>query len=286
MGMIDNQGVLKNGYITATIVNLAVKKIMTIEVVGKKGILQKEDYKLKVTGNNQQMVDESEKIVFDKLFEGQTEIMMSSLQNKFYAHIPNISKAVSQILVNQNLIKRAGSNLKVILLVLAGLSFFVSFFLMVITIGLGAGAVVSAIIIFIFAFLMPSRTQEGAELEMRIKGFRMYMETAEKYQQQFNEKENIFERFLPYAILFGMTKEWLEKMKTIYGEEYFNSYQPTWLYGAMLTGGHFDLDNFTGTLNSMSSNMASTIASAPSSSGSGGGGFSGGGGGGGGGGGW
>ncbi len=110
------------------------------------------------------------------------------------------------------------------------------------------------------------------------------MNTAEKYRQRFNEKENYFEKFLPYAIVFGMTGEWIKKMRDIYGEEYFNRYHPIWFYGAAFT--NFDVDSFSSELNSMTSNMASTMASHPSSSGSGGGGFSGGGGGGGGGGGW
>jgi uncharacterized membrane protein len=112
----------------------------------------------------------------------------------------------------------------------------------------------------------------------------MYMDKAERYRQKYLEKENIFEKLLPYAIMFGITTMWIKKMKNIYGEEYFNTYHPAWYYGAGLAS--FNADTFGAQISQISSNMASTMSSSPSSSGSGGGGFSGGGGGGGGGGGW
>ena len=106
------------------------------------------------------------------------------------------------------------------------------------------------------------------------------MKTAEKYRQQFNEKENIFEKFLPYAIMFGMTKEWIKKMKDIYGEQYFGSYAPAWFIGGNISS--FDAGSIDSAISSMSSSMNSAMSAASSSGGGG----AGGGGGGGGGGGW
>ena len=96
------------------------------------------------------------------------------------------------------------------------------------------------------------------------------MNTAEKYRQRFNEKENIFEKLLPYAMVFGITKIWISKMKIIYGEDYFSTYHPVWFTGAAMAA--FDADSFNTAVNNLSSNMSSTISSSPSSSGAGGGG--------------
>jgi uncharacterized membrane protein len=128
---------------------------------------------------------------------------------------------------------------------------------------------------------MPKRTQKGAELLWRIKGFKLYMNTAEKYRQQFYEKENIFEKFLPYAIVFGITKEWVKKMQDIYGGEYFKTHIPAWYVGANIAS--FNADSFSSAMSSLSSSISSNVGSA---SGAGGAGGAGGGGGGGGGGGW
>jgi uncharacterized membrane protein len=142
--------------------------------------------------------------------------------------------------------------------------------------------IISFFILIIFNILMPKRTEKGAELAWKISGFKLYMNVAEKYRQRFYEQENIFEKLLPYAILFGMTKKWINKMKIIYGQEYVNSYHPVWF--VMAAGSNF---NSFDSLNSAISNISTSISSSVGSgSGASGGGFSGGGGGGGGGGGW
>jgi uncharacterized membrane protein len=129
---------------------------------------------------------------------------------------------------------------------------------------------------------MPKRTLKGAELNWRVKGFKLYMKTAEQYRQQFFEKENIFEKLLPYAMIFNMTKEWVKKMRDIYGEDYFKTHVPAWYVGTIAAGG-FDIDSFASHVDSLSSSISSNVGGP---SGAGGAGGAGGGGGGGGGGGW
>jgi uncharacterized membrane protein len=155
------------------------------------------------------------------------------------------------------------------------------FFIALDTSFLLAGSIfVTGIIVFVFGCLMPKRTPEGAELNWQIKGFKLFMETVDKDRAEFYEKENIFEKCLPYAILFGMTKIWIQKMQEIYGEGYWANHAPIWYVGNLSS---FDTESFVGAMNKLSSDIA---ASTSSPSGSGGSGFSGGGGGGGGGGGW
>lgn len=293
MGMVESFGNLKSEYITAEIVNLAVSGYLAIEDIGKTNILTGEDYKLKLTGKLQDSLNDSQKLLIEEIFGARQEVLISELRYKFYSKIPQIKKTISDKLTAQGIINKKGNSIKAAMIALAIFPNFFLFspigFLFMADPILFLGPALSFTILMVFAFLMPSRTTSGAEIEMKIRGFRMYMETAEKYRQQFNEKENIMEKLLPYAILFGMTKSWIEKIRKIYSEEYFNNYQPVWLQGAMLTGGHFDINHLADSIESMSSNMASTMASSPSSSGAGGfsgGGFSGGGGGGGGGGGW
>ena len=139
----------------------------------------------------------------------------------------------------------------------------------------------SGVIVLIFGRLMKKRTPEGAELAWKIEGFNLFMETVDKYRAEFYEKEYIFEKFLPYAIIFDITGIWISKMKQIYGDDYFSKHTPIWYVG--VNAGSFSADSFTSSMDSISSSIASATSS---SSGSGGSGGSGGGGGGGGGGGW
>jgi uncharacterized membrane protein len=124
-------------------------------------------------------------------------------------------------------------------------------------------------------------TSEGSEIKRKIKGFKLYLETAEKYRARFYEKENMLELILPYAILFDLTGKWLKKMRDIYGEDYFKNHHLTFMTGALVLS---DFNNFETAISDISRSISSHVAS--SSSGSSGGGSSGGGGGGGGGGGW
>jgi uncharacterized membrane protein len=138
---------------------------------------------------------------------------------------------------------------------------------------------ISAITLLIFGALMPKRTEESMDLYLYLKGLKRYMSVAEKDRQAFYEEENIFEKLLPYAIIFGITKKWAKKMEVMYGKEFFEKYSPAWWQGGSFSQGSFD--SFTQSLNSLSSDI-----SASHSSGGSGGSGSGGGGGGGGGGGW
>jgi uncharacterized membrane protein len=128
---------------------------------------------------------------------------------------------------------------------------------------------------------MSQRTAAGSEALRRALGFRLFIETAEKRRQEFNEKANIFAEYLPYAIVFGSVDKWANAFRDIDTEPATRGWY---------TGTHaFAPLAFSRDLESFSSSVSSVIASTPGSSGGsgfGGGGFSGGGGGGGGGGSW
>jgi len=162
---------------------------------------------------------------------------------------------------------------------------------MVISFFLFLSITISAIIIFIFGLLINPYTQKGAETNWQIKGFKLFMKTVDKDRAKFYEKENIFEKFLPYAIVFGITDIWIKKMKEIYKEEYFANYIPMWYIGAG-SNYTFNIDKFSSDIASLSSaisnniSLSSGVSGGSGFSGSGGGGSAGGGSGGGGGGGW
>jgi uncharacterized membrane protein YgcG len=128
---------------------------------------------------------------------------------------------------------------------------------------------------------MPRRTPKGTGLVRRVFGFRTYIETAEAREARFQEEENIFSKYLPYAIVFGCTAKWA---RAFTGLDQQVPSTAGWYVGAY----PFTIDSFTSSIGHFSSVAAGTITSAAAtgSSGFSGGGFSGGGGGGGGGGSW
>lgn len=145
---------------------------------------------------------------------------------------------------------------------------------------------ISCIVIFIAYVKFEARlSREGAILREDWLGFKMYLETAEKYRMQSAVTPDLFEKYLPYAIIFGVEKKWGKAFEGI------SMQSPSWYHSNTIGGSHMGgAGNFSSgfSASAFSASFATSFTSAFSSSGgggaSGGGGSSGGGGGGGGGG--
>ena len=146
---------------------------------------------------------------------------------------------------------------------------------MISPIALAIAAVLSTLILFVFSQIMPARTIAGARAREATLGFKEFLGRveSERYKQMITSPE-MFERYLPFAMAFGVGDKWARAFEDIYREP------PTWYTGG---SGQFSAINFASSISSMSSATASSMSSSPGSSGSGGGGSSGGGSGGGGG---
>ena len=141
-----------------------------------------------------------------------------------------------------------------------------------------------------------SLTDEGLVLRRYLSGLKMYIGAAETERLRMlqspegaekvkidtaDEKQlvKLYERVLPYAVLFGQEKEWSAQLGKYYEQV---GEQPDWYSGQ----GAFNAAAFAAGMNSLSSVASSASDYSSTSGGSTGGGFVGGGGGGGGGGGW
>jgi hypothetical protein len=135
------------------------------------------------------------------------------------------------------------------------------------------------IITFLIMKVMPKRTDYGIKILGKIRGFKRFLETAEKEKLEalVMEHPTYFYDILPYTYVLGISNKWIEKFQTITVEA------PTWYYGSDT----FNVTSFGTFMNSaMVSATSAMTSSYSSSSGGSGGGSSGGGSGGGGGGSW
>lgn len=283
MALLDANGVFADKFIAASIVDLAVKKHIVIEEIKKTWAFGNNDYRLSKLDLQKDASDltESESALMGEIFKTDRAVKISELKERFYLSVPKIRRTAVNQLIDGGYIANDGLSFKKAFLIVGFLFFWATIFIMYFGLIAALSFALTGVILIIFAMIMPKRTRKGAELNWRIQGFKLYMKTAEKYRQQFNEKENIFEKFLPYAMVFGMAKIWIKKMEELYGKDYFSNYHPAWYTGAAIRG--FNADNFTSQIDSLSASIAANTGSA---SGAHGGGFSGGGGGGGGGGSW
>ena len=55
---------------------------------------------------------------------------------------------------------------------------------------------------------MAARTADGSAVLAQSLGFKQYLVTAEANQIRFEEAQDIFSRYLPYAIVFGVADRW------------------------------------------------------------------------------
>jgi uncharacterized membrane protein len=284
MSMLASEGGLDNRAITASIIRMAVLGILKINEIESKVLMipYKEFELVNVKGADLSQLSESEKVIYDALFVGREKIKLSKLKNSFYKSLPNIKKKAKEFLFTNNYMESTGLKIRGFMIAIGIVILIIGFQMIAVMIfTLSVALIISGFIVLVFAVIMPKKTEAGAMLAHQVKGFKDYIKTAEKHRALFYEKENIFEKILPYAIMFNMAGLWIKKMREIYGEEYFQTYIPAWYVGSSVNT--FNIDSFTSLMDGISTSISSSVSS---SSGHAGGGFSGGGGGGGGGGGW
>lgn len=228
-----------------------------------------------------------ERVNLTKLTVGssKTSVKLSDLKNKFYTHVQSLEQATFTSLVTKGYYTENPQNVLGQYIIIGVVALFASFFFGLVQNGGGFSVVMvvlSTMIYFIFAVLMPRVTKNGALMKERLLGLKEYLQIAEKNRIEFHnapeKTPQLFEKLLPAAMLLGVTAIWAKEFEGLAMNP------PEWYRD--LSGAHFSALSFSSSLNSFSSAASSTLASAPSGSGSGGGGFSGGGGGGGGGGSW
>src|SRR5206468_5446721 len=210
--------------VSATIVDLAVRGHLRIRELPKGGVFgmfKSQDYEL-IRQEGEPRNDRSEDGLVpyesrlkDALFDGETSVKLSDLKNKFHEDLAQVKSdlyegAVADLKLFPQNPDRVRTLYRVAGAVIAASGaaiayFFGSWF----SAGLiGIPIAVCGGLLFLLAHLMPRRTASGRVLYRRCLGFRLYMTTAERERQAFAERANLFEDYLPYAIVYGCVKKW------------------------------------------------------------------------------
>jgi hypothetical protein len=302
--------------VTATIVDLAVRGYLRIEEIPKQHFWGKADWWLIQLREPDEQLLGYERTLLEGLFEDATDedldelhaapdrpdqpptnqskgtplaaIKLSKLKTKFVSRLKEVQDGLYDDAVQRKWFAMRPDKVRVTwhgraiaLLVLGGI---VTFALAKLTyLGLlGLPIIVAAIVLLAGAHAMPRRTAQGTAMVRRVFGFRTYIETAEVQEAKFQEQENLFSRYLPYAVVFGAVEKWAHRFEAL-------GAQPPADMGWYVGTHPFTVVGFSQAMGSFAVTAAGTIASTPASSGHsgfGGGGGAGGGGGGGGGGSW
>jgi uncharacterized membrane protein len=291
--LMDNSADMRD--ITATMVDLAVRGYLKFEERDDRklfGLIGGREYLLHKVKSDQEWdrLAPHERRVLNGIFDSRgDQVALSELEDEFYTELPKIKSHLFDRLLAHGFYRARPDSVRTAwtvggvllggLLVGAGIGLAGKFSMTPVPFVV-AGILVGLIMIG-FGIVMPARTELGARALEKVLGFEEFLRRVEaEYMERVIKTPELFDKYLPYAMAFGVEKKWAKAFENIYTEP------PTWYVGPGVT--HFNVGQFSHSLAGMTSKVSSTMSSSPrSSSGSGfSGGSSGGGGGGGGGGGF
>jgi uncharacterized membrane protein len=276
--LMDNSADMRD--ITATLVDLAVRGYLRIEerdVSALLGLTTRKEFFFRRLDSpaGAAPLEAHESRLLHGIFADGNEVRLSELENEFYQYLPGIKDGIFGRLVERGLYRSRPDSVKgrwiAVAVVLAiGLILFGS------TIGVArlnmtpmpfiVGAIVSAMVVALFGRIMPARTVAGARTLERVLGFEEFLRRVEGDRLKVVKTPEMFEKFLPFAMAFGVERKWAKAFQDILREP------PRWYVGSNL--GSFDAGHFTSRMSDLSSRAGSVMSSSPRSSG--GSGFSGG----------
>ncbi|OGH84065.1 MAG: hypothetical protein A2488_02220 [Candidatus Magasanikbacteria bacterium RIFOXYC12_FULL_32_21b] len=269
--------------VSSEIIYLAIAGYFKINrLESKKFLIKSVDYQLDKLKEADDNLKEYQKILLNAFFKKGNSVKLSTLKYELFADFKKATKEMYNFVSENAYFVKNPNKVRlyynIIGMVFIGLGMFTFPVLTMFSI-LGFG--VSGVIIILFAQVMSKRTRKGIKAKNYILGLKEYIRVAEKERIKFHnapeKNPQTFEKFLPYAMVFGLEKEWAKQFEGIYMEE------PAWYSGsdlATFSALSFvnELGNF-GTVANTSFAQNSGASSGFSSGGFSGGGFGGGGGG-------
>ncbi|MBP9869481.1 DUF2207 domain-containing protein [Patescibacteria group bacterium] len=288
MSRAMRESFVPNEAITATILDLARRGYLHIKVDEEKtfwgGKNLKYTFIKKPKPESEPPLSAEEMTLWQGLFTYATEQTIEDLkEHKFYYKVSSAREDIEKEVARMKLFDASPSTVRgayigvaIVVVAVLGTAFFAE--------PLGFVALLlTGIIIAVFGWFMPRRTAAGRKLLEEILGFKMFLSVTEKDRMSFHNaperKPEQFQELLPYAVIFGVEKQWAAQFKDMHLKP------PDYIEGSASSS--FGIDSIASSLSGMGASAAGAAYSVPSSGSSGSsGGSSGGGGGGGGGGSW
>ncbi|MFZ1755595.1 MAG: DUF2207 domain-containing protein, partial [Caldilineaceae bacterium] len=210
--------------IIATLVDLARRKAISITEEKKGRLLTSTDFIYRRERDDVPLTAFEEELL-KAVFGRKQEVELSDLKNKFYQKIGKLKKSLYADVTERQLFVRNPESVRnqygclgVLLLGLAGVAAFalVGVFgdLTAAAFLPGFGMGVTAFGFLLLSRFMPKKTDSGSEASARWQAFKRYLKDIDRYTDLDAQKE-IWDRWLPYAIAFGVDKEYIRKFEKI-----------------------------------------------------------------------
>ncbi|MDR3618370.1 MAG: DUF2207 domain-containing protein [Paludisphaera borealis] len=260
--------------ISATIIDLAVRGYIKIEEVEAGGWFSSGGEYQFVRLRGPDGLKPFERKLFDKLFGNRQTVMLSDLREKFYPVISLVKDDLYGGLSRASYFDGNPETVRTSFLVggifLTALALALACLIQLVLIDriFPAPAIVagllSAVVVVVASRVMPRKTRKGRIAWERISGLEEYIRRAEVDDIQDQERRGVFERLLPYAIIFGLSNRWGKAFADLYRQP------PDWYQPAH--GGDFSTWVLVNDLDRSMWMMNRTFPTQPRSTGDGGGG--------------
>ena len=244
--------------ITSTLVDLAVRGHLQI-ARDDQGVFRADDWVLTRTAPpaTAGALAPYEQLLLDSIFVGGDRIALSQLKNHFKPTLDAVERLMYEEVVQRGWFRRSPERQRsgwvgFGTFVLAGSVLFAFFgagpLSAVYQDGgfpfnpawlLAAGGVVAGLLIRVLGKRMAARTASGSAILVQARGFEQYIATAEANQIRFEEAQDLFSRFLPFAIVFGLADRWarvFEEVATAAAAAGHSFAGPTWYVGSWSHG--------------------------------------------------
>lgn len=260
--LIDEKVDLRD--ITATLVDLAVRGYMKIEEDEDRDFIFH-----KLTPKNPAgSLKKHEEMLLNRLFSTGSMERLSLLKNKFYVHIKSLQNAIYEELSQQHFANHP-QKMRTLYRTFAAVCLFggVALFIAGMNVPQFLGialppvpfllsGVACAVFLWIFAPLMPQKTLLGKHAYEEARGLEEYISRAEAETMQDVDLRARFERLLPYAMCFELTKSWTRAFEKLYAAS------PEW-YSTRASYRHWTLMNLSNSLNRMDRSARQVFVSVP-----------------------
>ena len=273
--------------VTATLIDLAVRGHLTLTAPEKTSVWHRGDWVLTASAQvrDRTPLAAYEQHLLDAVFAGRDVVHLDELKNTFAPTLKRVQSMMYDEVVDRGWFRRSPesqrSSWMALGFVIALVSVMGAFFAGSVfgplsewglpispLVILGGGGALAGGIFFLLGRRMASRTAVGSAVLDQSLGFRQYIATAEANQVRWEEAQDVFSRFLPYAIVFGLTERWAKVFEEVAQAAQAAGHSvimPSWYIGpwSMTT-----FDNIAADMDSFSTQAAGTFVSTPGSSGS------------------
>lgn len=273
--------------VSATIVDLAVRGYLRIHSQSKN------EFTLEALNRPGGRLEPYEDALLRDLFQGRAVRTSQELRKaKFAEVLPHARAGLYNSVVQKGWFKGNPTTAQMVPVVLGALAIGGGLLLTFMAAGFGWGLIGIPLAVFGLGLIAMSgkfrkRTATGSAYLSQAKGFELYLRTAEKETLQFEEGQDIFSKYLPYAMVFGVADRWTKLFADLGAQGIYQA-DTSWYVGADLLHGYYFMSAMNNLTHSMSEAMQAarmdgmsqaTGGSSGFSGFSGGGGFGGGGGG-------